>query len=238
MDGNLFRSIFGDIQISLGDAEGDFRAAQLKSDIRQSILHMSLVGVSVLALLVVDAILFTDRPDLFIRMFAYRGGYLLVTIIFGSILRKTNKVRNYDRLIFSWMFFTILFLVLFNFTRPADYLTLSFDVIVPFAIYMLSPLRIHYTVALAMGFSIGTLYVDHFFKFGVDPITLKVATAAQFIVHGLGWLSALQLQTFRRKSFQAFIDEKDAKEMVAYLANIDPLTKSLTRRHFFNIAET
>jgi diguanylate cyclase (GGDEF)-like protein len=32
--------------------------------------------------------------------------------------------------------------------------------------------------------------------------------------------------------------EKDAKEMVAYMANIDPLTKSLTRRHFFNIAES
>jgi diguanylate cyclase (GGDEF)-like protein len=94
------------------------------------------------------------------------------------------------------------------------------------------------TVALAMGFSIGTFYIDHFFKFGVDPITLKVATTAQVVVQILGWLSALQLQTYRRKSFKAYIDEKDAKEMVAYLANIDPLTKSLTRRHFFTIAET
>jgi len=34
------------------------------------------------------------------------------------------------------------------------------------------------------------------------------------------------------------MEERDAKEMVAYLANIDPLTKSLTRRHFFNIAES
>jgi len=48
----------------------------------------------------------------------------------------------------------------------------------------------------------------------------------------------LQLHSYRRKSYQAFIDEKDAKEMVAYLANIDPLTKSLTRRQFMNIAES
>ncbi|HSQ38715.1 MAG TPA: GGDEF domain-containing protein, partial [Anaerolineales bacterium] len=53
-----------------------------------------------------------------------------------------------------------------------------------------------------------------------------------------GWISVLQMQTYRRKSFQAFIDEKDAKEMVAYLANIDPLTKSLTRRQFLSIAES
>jgi hypothetical protein len=107
-------------------------------------------------------------------------------------------------------------------------LTASFDVIVPFAIYMLSPLKIKSTVALAWGFSVGTLYIDHFFKSGIDPITLQVATTAQVIVNVLGLLFALQLQTYRRKSFQAYIDEKDAKEMVAYLANIDPLTKSLT----------
>ena len=235
---SLFKRIAGDFLTSLGDAEGDFRIAQLKTDIRQSILYMSLASISVLSLLRVDAIIFASRPDLFMKMAAYRVGYVLVTIAFGFVLQRTKKVRHFDRLAFSWLFFTIIFLLLFNFTRPVDYLTSSFDVIVPFAIYTLSPLRIHQTAALAIGFSVGTLYVDHFFKFGVDPITLQVATTAQFVVHILGLLFALQLQTYRRKSFQAYIDEKDAKEMVAYLANIDPLTTSLTRRHFFNIAET
>lgn len=238
MNRDLIKSILGDFTTSLGDAEGDYRFAQLKTDIRQSILHMFLVSLSVLALLYVDAILFEGRPELFSLMVSCRVGYVLVTILFGFVLYRTDKVRVYDRLIFGWLLFTIIFLVLFNFTRPADYLTSSFDVIVPFAIYMLSPLRIHQTVALAVGFSAGTLYVDHFFKFGVDPVTLKVATTAQLVVHVIGWLSAMQLQTYRRKSFRAYIDEKDAKEMVAYLANIDPLTKSLTRRHFFSFAES
>jgi diguanylate cyclase (GGDEF)-like protein len=233
----LFKRIAGDFLISLGVAEGDFRVSQLKTDIRQSILHMSLVSISVLALLRVDAILFANRPDLFMKMVAYRIGYVLITLLFGVVLYRTEKVRHYDRLIFGWLFLTIVFLLLFNFTRPLNYLTTSFDVIVPFAIYVLSPLRIHQTISLALSFSVGTLYVAHFFKSGVDPITLQVATSAQFVVQILGWLSALQIQTYRRKSFQAFIDEKDAKEMVAYLANIDPLTTSLTRRHFFNIAE-
>jgi diguanylate cyclase (GGDEF)-like protein len=34
------------------------------------------------------------------------------------------------------------------------------------------------------------------------------------------------------------MQEKDAKEMVAYLANIDPLTKGMTRHQFFSIAES
>ena len=238
MNGNLLKRILGDFKTSLGDAEGDYRFAQLKEDIRQSILHMVLVSISVLALFGVDMIMFENRSDLLGTIFAYRLGYVLVTIVLGFSLSRTTKVRIYDRLVFGWILFTILFLVLFNFTRPANYLTTSFDVIVPFAIYVLSPLRINKTIALAVGFSIGTMYVDHFFKFGVDPITLKVATITQPIVHAIGLLSAIQLQTYRRKSFRAYIDEKDAKEMVAYLANIDPLTKSMTRRHFFGIAES
>jgi len=238
MQGNLFKRIVGDYMTSLGSTEGDYRIAQLSNDIRQSLLNMFVVCLGVLALARVDAILFTNRPDLFMKMVAYRIGYVLATILFGLVLRRVTKVRIYDRLIFGWIFFTVIFLVLFNFTRPVDYLTASFDVIVPFAIYMLSPLRIHHTFALAMGFSIGTIYADYFFKFGVDPITLNVTTSAQIVVHVVGMLSALQIQTYRRKFFQAYIDEKDAKEMVAYLANIDPLTKSLTRRHFFSYAES
>jgi len=91
---------------------------------------------------------------------------------------------------------------------------------------------------LVLVFSVCTLYINYFVKVGMDPIDLNMAVAAQVIVHVLGLGSALQTQTYRRKSFKAYIEEKDAKEMVAYLANIDPLTKSLTRRHFFNIAES
>jgi diguanylate cyclase (GGDEF)-like protein len=236
--GNVFKKILGDYLTSLGSTEGDYRFAQLKNDIRQSILTMSIVSASALALLGSDARLFATRPDLFMKLAVYRVGYVLVTVAFAILLNRTDKVRIFDRLVFSWVSITILSLLLFNFTRPANYLTTSFDVIVPFAIYMLSPLKMRDTVGLAVTFSAGTLYIDHFMKFGVDPITLNVATTAQIVVLVLGWISALQIQTYRRKSFQAFIDEKDAKEMVAYLANIDMLTKSLTRRHFFNIAET
>lgn len=234
----LVGRFIGNYLTSLGSIEGDYRVAQLRDDIRQSIIHISIVSASVLVLLRVDATLFANRHNLFMMMVVYRMTYVLITIVFGILLYRTDRVRIFDRLVFTWIFLTVIFLVLFNFTRPSNYLTTAFDIIVPFAIYMLSPLPIQSTVALAVGFSVGTIYADHFFKFGVDPIALNVATSAQFIVHVMGLLSALQVQTYRRRSFRAFVDEKDAKEMVAYLANIDPLTKSLTRRHFFSIAES
>jgi diguanylate cyclase (GGDEF)-like protein len=65
-----------------------------------------------------------------------------------------------------------------------------------------------------------------------------MVVVSQIIAHIIGLTSGIQIQSYRRKSYRAYIQEKDAKEMVAYLANIDPLTKSMTRHHFFSIAET
>jgi diguanylate cyclase (GGDEF)-like protein len=236
--GELFKRFFGDVQTDLGQLEGDYRVAHLRADISQSILYMFIICVGILFMLRVDAILFDDDPRLFTLMLVYRGAYVLVTVVTGIVLYRTNRVKAYDRLAFGWILLTVLFMLLFNFTRPANYLSSAFDVIIPFAIYLFSPLKFKHTFALAAGFSLGTLYVAFFHKTGIHPVFLNVAVFAQIIVHVLGVTSTLQLLSHRRKSYQAFIDEKDAKEMVAYLANIDPLTKSLTRRQFMNIAES
>ncbi len=234
----MFKRISSQFLINLGEMEGDYRVFYLKDDIALSVLYISIAAISVLGMISMDGLLYRNSPDLFIWLLIYRGGYILVSISIAIVIRKTSKVRIFDRLVFTWLLITIFFLLLFNFTRPTNFLTTAFDVIVPFAIYILSPLSILYNVALAFAFSIGTLYVDYFFKVGIDPLTWNSVTSAQLIVHALGLLSGLQIQSYRRKSFKAYIQERDAKEMVAYLANIDPLTKSLTRRHFFNIAES
>lgn len=234
----MFRGFFSQILFDLGDMEGDYRVFHLKNDIAQSILSLIVASMSILGMLRLDAWYFGDRPDLLTLLAVYRIGFVVLTVVIVFAITKIRKVRLYDRLVLGWVFCTILFLVLSNFTRPANYLSTASDIIVPFAIYVLSPFKVFYSIALAFGFSMGTLYVDHFFKTGVDPILLGAATSAQIVVHALGLGSALQIQSYRRRSFKAYMKEKDAKEMVSYLANIDPLTKSMTRRQFFNIAES
>lgn len=234
----MLKRLFGDTLTDLGSLEGDYRVASLRSDISQSILYMSVVSLSVLLTLWVDGILFKDQLVLFQVLVLYRIAYVAVTGIFGMILYRTKKVRVYDRLLLAWLLLTVLVRLLLNIARPVDYLTAPFDIVFIFLIYLISPARIQYTIALGAFFSAGILFVNHFFIPGIDPVTFSVTISAQFTAHMLGWISVVQMQTYRRKSFQAFIDEKDAKEMVAYLANIDPLTKSLTRRQFLGIAES
>ena len=232
---NRFKSWF---LIDLGEMEGDYRVFHLRDDIAQSILYISIAILSVLSMIRMDALLYKDRPDLFMGLVVYRSGYIFVSLLIMAAIRKIGKVRIYDRLMLVWLSLTIFSLLLFNFIRPANFLNTPYDVIVPFAIYIVSPLKVLYTIALALSFSAGTLSIGYFYKTGIDPTTLRAVFTAQVIVNILGLLSSLQIQSYRRKSFKAYIQEKDAKEMVAYLANIDPLTKSLTRRQFFNIAES
>ena len=234
----MFKGFFSQILVDLGDMEGDYRVFHLKNDMAQSILSLMIASLSILGMLRMDAWYLRNQPDLLMKLTIYRVGFVLVSLLVVFAITRIRKVRIYDRLLLGWVFCAILFFVLSNFTRPINYLTTASDIIVPFAIYVLSPFKVFYSIALAFGFSMGTLYVDHFFKAGVDPVLLSAATSAQIVVHALGLGSALQLQSYRRRSFRAYMKEKDAKEMVSYLANIDPLTKSLTRRQFFNIAES
>ena len=234
----MLKKFWRQFLLDLGDLEGDYRIHHLKDDKRQSIFYIVFAILGVAGMLGADAMLFKGRPDLVLWMSLYRAGFVLISFLVMIGIRKATKVRVYDRLVLGWLWFVILFLLLFNFTRPTNFLTTPYDVILPFAIYMISPLKISYSFALAFGSSVGILYIDYFHKTGIDSATLNMILIAQLIVHVIGLTASVQIQSYRRKSFKAYIQERDAREMVAYLANIDPLTKSMTRGQFFNIAES
>jgi diguanylate cyclase (GGDEF)-like protein len=234
----MLKKLTGQFLLDLGEMEGEYRAFHLKDDIRQSSFYIVIAIVSIMSTIGGDAALYRGQPDLFLWMLLARGGFAFVSILSLMAIRRTADAKVYDRLMLGWLSFVIMFLLLFNFTRPANFLTTSYDVILPLAIYIISPFKIFYSLVLGIAFSTGILYVDYFYKTGVDIDTLNMVLIGQFIAQIIGLTSSIQIQSYRRKSFRAYIQEKDAKEMVAYLANIDPLTKSMTRRQFFHIGES
>lgn len=234
----MFKRFFDESMTDLGELEGDYRAFHLRNDIDLSLLSYLIASISILGMLFTDTVLYNGVSRFFDLMVFSRIGYVVITILVMIATLRASKVRTFDRLITGWLFFTVFCFLLTNYFRPSDFSTASFAIIVPFAIYLLSPLRITTNFSLAFFFSLGILIIEYFLKANTNSVPWGAAIAAQFVVHTLGFGASLQLQSYRRKSFKAYIDEKDAKEMVAYLANIDPLTKSLTRRQLFNIAES
>ena len=234
----MFKRISDLFLVDLGEVESDYRVFYLKDDIAYSAVYISIAIIGVFSMFRMDRLLYPNNSDPALWLFAVRGGYILASVLIIIATQKSGKVKSYDRLIFAWLVMTILFLLLFNFTRPPNLINTAFDVIVPFAIYVFSPLKMVYNIALTLSFSTGTLYIDYLNGFGVDALIWNTVIIAQLVAHALGLASGLQIKSYRRKSFKAYLQEKDTKEMVAYLANIDPLTKGLTRRQFFNIGES
>src|SRR5215210_1826718 len=191
--------------LDLGEMEGEYRAFHLRDDIRQSIFYILIATVSVVSMLGTDAILYKGQPGPFLGMLFYRLIFAFVSLLVILVIRRTMKVNVYDRFLMGWLSFVILFLLLFNFTRPINFLTTSYDVILPLAIYIISPLKIFRSFALVFGFSIGILYIDYFHKTGIDAATLNMVFISQLIVHVIGLTSSIQIQSYRRKSYKAYI---------------------------------
>jgi diguanylate cyclase (GGDEF)-like protein len=234
----MFKHLFSENMTDLGELEGDYRVFHLKNDIAVSIFSYVIASASILGMIFTDAVIYRDISNLFNLTVLIRIGYVLITVLVMVATRNTSRVRTFDRLVTGWLLFTVIGFLLATYIQPFNFSSASFAIIVPFAIYLLSPLKISVNFLLAFCFSLGILILEYVVSPGTHSIPWTGAIATQLVVHTLGLGSSLQLQSYRRKSFKAYIDEKDAKEMVAYLANIDPLTKSLTRRQLFNIAES
>ena len=110
----------------------------------------------------VDVILLKDRPELFMLVMAYRGSFVLATILVMLAIRRTSRVRVYDRLVFAWIVLMILIFVLFNFTRPANYLTTAYEVTTSLFHIRPFPSKVKYNIALALSFTAAMMGVDYF----------------------------------------------------------------------------
>lgn len=228
--------LFSRISLDFGNLENEYRREYLETDKARSGLSTTVILVANAGMLGVDYLLFSEAPRLFHWMILYRGLYTLITLPLLAALFRAPDVRTHDRIVFSWLLLTAVYLILFNFTRPPSYLTTAFDIMYVFGVYTLSPLSFQYTVALVISFSAGTLLVDSVYK-TPSPVTLGIAISAHVVAHLLGFPSAIQFQTYRHKMFKAYLQEKDAREMANYLIHIDTLTRSLSRQYLLSLAE-
>ena len=233
----IAKRLFSQILLHLGDLEDEYRREHLGVDKVQSVLTMTIVSLSMVYMAGLDYLLFQNAPGLFWWMIGYRGIYVLITVAAALRVFRERESKALDKTVFQWLLITAVFLILFNFTRLSNYLTTPFDILFPFAVYLLSPLKLKHNVAIAVSFSIGTIIVDTFYKTGLSGDALSAAVSAQVLVHLFGLPAGVQLHSYRRRTFKAYLDQKDAREMANYMINIDGLTKCMTRLYFMEMAE-
>ncbi len=233
----MFKKLFGQILLHMGSMEEEFRLFHLRDDTAMFIITAACMLFANTIMLRVDFILFQNDINLFYLMIPARFLHILITTGFLFLAYHTKQVQRFDRLVFIWILFNAIYFSLFNFTRPSDYLTTSFDLLFIFGLYLLSPLPLKQTTALSIGQSIGSLFIAYSYKPDVPAFILNSTTGAHLFVQMLGLASALQIQSLKRRAFQAYAREKTAHEITQDLLHVDFLTHSLSRGHFFELAQ-
>lgn len=142
----------------------------------------------------------------------------------------------FDQAALIWALITGIYLLLLKFIPPLQDFTSPLDILYPFGIYLLLRLRLSYSIALAISYSIGAILVNSIYMTGKSATDITVVIHSQLLAHILALPSAIQMHSYQRGTFKAYLDQKDAHEMANYLVNIDVLTKSMTRLYFMEAA--
>lgn len=233
----MFKRLFGQILLHLGEMEEEFRLFHLRDDIATFIITAVCLLLANAIMLRVDFILYRSSMDLFYLIIPLRSLQVLLSGAFLFLVYRTTQVQKFDIFVFTWLLLNVIYFSLFNFTRPADYMATTFDLLFIFGLYLLSPLQLKQTLALSVSLSLGSLYVTYYYKSGIPDFIVGSTTGAHLFIHMLGLASALQIQSFKRRAFQAYARERKAHEITQDLLRIDALTKALSRRYFFEQAQ-
>lgn len=232
----ILNRLFSRLLLDLGAIEGEYRKEHFGVDKAQSVFVIIVAALAMLVLAQIDSQISADEPGLYSWVFRCGICYALVSLVSVLVILLARDTKTFDGTVCVWALITGFYLFSFNFVRPWSDSIVPFNVLFPFGIYLLFSLKIRCSIPLALSFSIAVILVDAFYKTGLSSAELFTEISAQALAHILALPSAIQLQSYRRRSFKAYLDQKDAREMANYLINIDALTKCMTRLYFMEAA--
>ena len=221
----------------LGGLEGEYHQFYLQSTVTLYSVTGFFIIAANLAMMAIDSSFFADKPNTLNFIFLLRVLFSVLTAVLILVIRYKPETNRLSLATSAWMFVAILYFLSFNFLRPTSHLTTSVDVMLIFGAYILSGQRIRWLVTMLIGFSLGSIVLVLFYKTDIPDILRLQITMTHVFAQGVGFISALQLQSFRRRAFLAYVQEKHARELAIDLLHTDSLTKSLTRHYFLELAE-
>ncbi len=221
----------------LGGLEGEYHQFYLQSTVTLYSVTGFFIIVGNLAMMAIDSNFLVENPDVLNFVFFLRILFSVLTAVLILVIRYKPDSDRLSQATSVWMFIAIFYFLSFNFLRPSSHLTTSIDVLLIFGAYILSGQRMRWLVIMLVGFSLGSIMLVLFYKTDIPDILRVQITLTHVFAQGVGFISALQIQNFRRKAFLAYVQERHARELAIDLLRTDSLTKSLTRHYFLELAE-
>ena len=207
-----------------------FRGFYLKQDISLSKKAMILFAIPILGFSVNDYAFF-GFSDLFFGLVIVRAFLLIIIGLEIVQLGKHTTYQRYDKFVFWGIFILILGGGIINATRPGSFIFHSIVAVVSLLlIYLVMPLKLSLKVFLASLITIGEAFI-------ILVLSSNPAFSAVFsvlfcmgIANIIAAFTSLQIQIFRRKSFEDYLKQEELKAVLEKHANhLSDLVKEQTK---------
>jgi signal transduction histidine kinase len=192
--------------------EDDFRRFSLKSDVKQAKFGILMFLIPLAAFVLNDFRFFGVSSELF-GLVALRVG-LLCCITFEFIfISKVKSYQSYDRAIFWGSFVLMIGGGIINSSRPQNFMVQAIITIVSvFVIYLVIPFKFSHQVTLSSITTIGEALIIILVLKPSDYPTLLTLLLSLGFANIIAGLSSWQIQSYRRRSFQDFIKQKEMQD--------------------------
>ncbi len=222
---------------SLGNKEEEFRDFYLGSTLSMNLIISVFIILANMAMIYTDIFFAKGNLELFRNSVAVRILFAMFTIVAAIYVLRNKKYNHVENTAVLWVICASLCFLYFNYTRPANHLTTSVDMLFIFGVYVFFGYRLRYLFPIMIVFSSASVWITFSQKSDIPNITHNLTLAVHILAQTIGLLAALQIRSFRRKAFLAYIKERETSELAIRLSQIDALTDCFTRRHFLHLAE-
>lgn len=231
------RDIIKKILPDIYGVEGEFYKFYLQDTLFAYTIIAIFISIASVTMVIVDKVFLQGDTEQFFLAVILRIAFSVFTVGLIVLIHRSPVQNRMNAVASIWIFVTVLYFLAFNFLRPSGHLTTNIDVLFVFGVYVFSNIRLGRLLFVMFFFSLASIALLFLIKVEVDFANRIQAVTAHILVQLIGLISAIQIQSFRRKAFLAFDKEREASQLAARLLQTDPLTGCLSRRYFFELAE-
>ena len=210
--------------------EEAFRGFYFKQDLSLAKKVMVLFAVPILGFLVNDY-LFFGFSNLFFGLVILRTFLLIVIALEIFQIGKLESYRGYDKLVFWGIFTMVLGGGIINATRPQFFIFHAVLAVVSLLIiYLVIPLRLSFKVFLASFLTIGEAFIILVLSNISSFSAVFSVLFCMVIANMIAALTSLQIQIFRKKSFEDHLKQEELTAALEKHANhLSDLVKEQTK---------
>jgi len=202
------------------ELEKAYRQQYLKGDVKVATLTMGLLALMLVSFAYNDYVLF-GFTSTFYFLIALRSIYLIYFVILVVYLWRNQDALKYDWNIFLWLVLSTILVIVINLTRPADYSgNIPVDIILILMVYLAMPMRLLFRTAGAVIFTLSDIFIFFVLRHAASSVGEYAAILSLVMANVIGIYASARLYSFRRSSFKAMYEERNARAEIKKDADI------------------